>query len=65
VAAFLDQLTVRRAAEIGERARRRILAQHTYGHRAAAVISALSLLRKRETNLPPRASAETLGEPPT
>jgi spore maturation protein CgeB len=63
VAALLDELTVRRAAEIGEQARRRMLAQHTYRHRAATVISALSLLRTRETNVLPFASLTPVEEP--
>jgi len=37
VAAILDGLDVARARAIGEAARRRVLAQHTYTHRAAEV----------------------------
>jgi spore maturation protein CgeB len=41
VAAHVDSLGNAAAAEIGRRARRRILAEHTYAHRAADVESAL------------------------
>ena len=37
VAAHLQALTRRRAREIGEAAFRRVLAEHTYAHRAAQV----------------------------
>jgi spore maturation protein CgeB len=37
VAAHLDALTPERARNIGRAARRRVLAEHTYGHRAAQV----------------------------
>ena len=37
VAAHLEALTPERARSIGERARRRLLAEHTYAHRAAQV----------------------------
>lgn len=41
VAALLENLTRARANEIGARARRRILAEHTYARRAAQVMSVL------------------------
>jgi spore maturation protein CgeB len=41
VAAHVDSLGTAAAAEIGRRARRRILAEHTYAHRAADVETAL------------------------
>lgn len=41
VADWLDQLTPSRAAAIGRAARRRILAEHIYGHRAAEFEEAL------------------------
>jgi spore maturation protein CgeB len=49
VAAILGQLTPERAREIGRAARRRILAEHTYAHRAAQAEAVLS--RHRETKL--------------
>ena len=42
VAALVDELDPRSAKEIGERARRRLLAEHTYAHRAAQVEEILS-----------------------
>jgi spore maturation protein CgeB len=44
VVAHLDALTAERAAEIGAAARRRILAEHTYQHRAEVVLQALASL---------------------
>ncbi|HEX2254108.1 MAG TPA: glycosyltransferase [Thermoanaerobaculia bacterium] len=41
VAAHLDRLTRERARAIGEAARRRVLAEHTYAHRAAEVEAVL------------------------
>ncbi|HEV7519301.1 MAG TPA: glycosyltransferase [Thermoanaerobaculia bacterium] len=49
VAAILGGLTPERAREIGRAARRRLLAEHTYAHRAAQVEAVLS--RQRETKL--------------
>jgi spore maturation protein CgeB len=43
VASELRQLTPGRAAEIGEAARRRVLAEHTYAHRAREVARVLRL----------------------
>ncbi|HVU50010.1 MAG TPA: glycosyltransferase [Polyangia bacterium] len=45
VLAHLDALTKVRAAAIGEAARRRVLAEHTYRHRAAVVLDAWAALR--------------------
>jgi spore maturation protein CgeB len=45
VAAHLDALTPERAAGIGRAARRRLLAKHTYAHRAAEVESLLGAAR--------------------
>jgi spore maturation protein CgeB len=45
VAAHLDWLTPARARSIGEAARARVLAEHTYGHRAAQVSLLLGELR--------------------
>jgi spore maturation protein CgeB len=45
VAAHLDRLTPARARSIGEAARARVLAEHTYGHRAAQVSLLLGELR--------------------
>ena len=42
VAQLLDELTPDRAAEIGEAARRRVLAEHTYAHRAEQVEQVLA-----------------------
>jgi spore maturation protein CgeB len=53
VTAFLDDLTPARALEIGQAARRRILAEHTYEHRAATVVAALEFLRTREASVLP------------
>jgi len=47
VAAILRGLSLERAREIGRAARRRILAEHTYAHRAAEVEAVLS--RHRQT----------------
>lgn len=41
VAAIVARLDLRTAREIGERARRRVLAEHTYAHRAAAFEAAV------------------------
>jgi spore maturation protein CgeB len=46
VAAHLDCLTASAAHRIGDAARRRVLASHTYNHRAAQVAA---LLQGRET----------------
>jgi spore maturation protein CgeB len=43
VAAHLDGLSLERARALGARARRRILAEHTYDHRAAQVEAVLGL----------------------
>jgi spore maturation protein CgeB len=43
VAEHLRELTPERARRIGEAARRRVLAEHTYAHRAAQVETVLSL----------------------
>jgi spore maturation protein CgeB len=53
VVALLDDLSVPRAVEIGRAARERVLAQHTYRHRAATVLRVLSLLRERRGNVIP------------
>jgi spore maturation protein CgeB len=45
VAAHLDRLTPARARTIGEAARRRVLSEHTYGHRAAQVSLLLGEMR--------------------
>jgi spore maturation protein CgeB len=45
VAAHLDRLTPARARSIGQAARTRVLAEHTYGHRAAQVSLLLGELR--------------------
>jgi spore maturation protein CgeB len=45
VAAHLDRLTPARARSIGYAARTRVLAEHTYGHRAAQVSLLLGELR--------------------
>ena len=45
VAALLESLTPDRAAAIGEAARRRVLAEHTYAHRAALVEQLLNEVR--------------------
>jgi len=42
VASHLEELTPARARRIGEAARRRVLAEHTYAHRAAQVERILS-----------------------
>jgi spore maturation protein CgeB len=49
VAAYLDALTPSRAHEIGEAARRRVLAQHTYAHRATQVSALLDARRPAVT----------------
>ncbi len=46
VAALLGELSPERAREIGSAARRRILAEHTYAHRAAEVEAVLSRHRR-------------------
>jgi spore maturation protein CgeB len=43
VAAILEDLTPKRAAQIGRAAYRRVLAEHTYTHRVAEVLQALAL----------------------
>jgi spore maturation protein CgeB len=53
VTAFLDELTVPRAVEIGRAARHRVLCQHTYRHRAATLMRVLALLRERRANVIP------------
>ena len=45
VAVYLDALTPSRARKIGEAARKRVLAQHTYAHRAAQVSALLDARR--------------------
>jgi len=45
VAAHLDRLTPARGRSIGEAARKRVLAEHTYGHRAAQVSQLLTGMR--------------------
>jgi spore maturation protein CgeB len=54
VAAHVDSLGKAAAAEIGRRARRRILAEHTYAHRAADVESALDAAAGARTWAPAR-----------
>ncbi len=44
LAQLLRELTPRRAAEIGRAARQRLLREHTYAHRATAVMEALDLI---------------------
>ena len=54
VVAQLEELTPERAREIGEAAMRRVLAEHTYAHRAEQVEQALSIhpgWRRREASL--------------
>ncbi len=46
VAAWLDRISPEQAREIGERARRRVLAEHTYRDRALAVEQALGALEQ-------------------
>jgi spore maturation protein CgeB len=58
VAAILGQLTPERAREIGRAARRRILSEHTYAHRAAQAEAVLS--RHRETKLLSAKGAEVV-----
>jgi spore maturation protein CgeB len=58
VIALLDELSVARAGEIGRAARQRVLAQHTYRHRAATVMKVLALLRERGGNVIPWRSAQ-------
>ncbi|NDU99789.1 CgeB family protein [Pseudoroseicyclus tamaricis] len=48
VAAHVEALSPQRAAAIGEAARRRILAAHTYDHRATDVTALLSRLMQKE-----------------
>jgi spore maturation protein CgeB len=53
VTAFLDELSVSRGAEIGQAARRRALAEHTYRHRASMVTAALGVLRDLRADVVP------------
>ena len=48
VAEFLTRLTADQAHAIGERARRRVLAEHTYAHRARQVAELLDVTIGRE-----------------
>lgn len=50
VAQILRELSVDRAREIGERARTRVLREHTYAHRAAEVEELLADLLAEKTN---------------
>ena len=61
VTAFLDELTVTRGAEIGQAARRRALAEHTYRHRATMITAALGVLRDLRAEVVPMRVSSSLG----
>jgi spore maturation protein CgeB len=64
VAAYLDELSPARSGEIGRAARARVLAEHTYAHRALAVSSALADLLLRRADVHVAAAAMGLAAPP-
>jgi spore maturation protein CgeB len=63
VAAYLDDLSPARAGEIGRAAHARVLAEHTYAHRAQAVASALADLQIRRADVRDTAEAEGVAAP--
>lgn len=56
VARHLERLTAERAREIGEAGRRRVLTEHTYGHRAAQVEDLLTRAKESAEPMAPASS---------
>jgi spore maturation protein CgeB len=63
VTAYLDELSPARAGEIGRAARARVLAEHTYAHRALAVATALGELQSRRAEARVAPAAEDVATP--